>query len=229
MPRNNPATAGERGNVFLMVLIGIVLFSALMFTFSRGMNESPTNISERQAKLTSSDILSYAQQIERGVARLLRQGCSQDDISFYSPQWGTPADYDNANNTFAAADAASDFSCFVFYPDGGRVSFKRSPEGVNATVFSAANTIGGAGDDTADETGTDLVVIYDVDSQVCTAVNNALGIASTAEEPGTLSLTPFTGSFAYSDTVTGAPDKAAACVSDTEKGSSFVYSVLYSR
>jgi hypothetical protein len=208
----------ESGNTFLMVIIGIALFAALMFTLSRGLNESPSTISDRQAKITASDVISYSQQLGRAVTRIMQKGCSENDISFVNS-------YESGYEHTPAAPE----KCQVFSMEGGRITYKEKTEGISDIIFNAGNYVEGAGSDCEDTACTDLAVFIKVENNVCEAINNALDIGPFAEEDGSLDTAKFTGSFAYADKITSAGGLSSACIKDTEEGGSIYYSVLYSR
>ena len=161
-----PATRRESGNVFLIIMIGIGLFVALMFTFSRGMQQGTEGLSEREAELAASDIVSYGQQLQRGVERLVARGISETDISCAN---AADLNYANAN--------CSDNCCLVFHPDGGAVTWKTPPQGVHyssSVYFIGPNRVGSA-DGTTINIGTearDLVVMLPVNENVCKAINS---------------------------------------------------------
>jgi hypothetical protein len=103
----------ESGNAFYIILIGIVLFAALMYVFSRSARQGTGNLTSKEAEITADGIAEYAQALERGVERVMRNGCSESQINFVTPQ---NADYpDNA-------DAPPDKSCNVFDPNGGAIT-----------------------------------------------------------------------------------------------------------
>ncbi len=214
----NQNSKSESGNTFLMIMIGIVLFAALMFTISRGMNENPTTISSRQAKITASDIISYSQQMGRGVARMMQKSCSENDLSVENSY------VSGYEHTPAAPD-----SCMLFKLGGGRISYKDVIDGITEIIFTGANYVEGIGSDCEAVSCTDLVVLFKVNKTICEALNDALSINSIAEEPDTLSTTKFTGDFTYADKITAAAGQSSACIYDTEKGAHFFYSVLYAR
>lgn len=155
----------ESGNVFLIILIGIVLFAALMFTFSRGVQQGTEGMGGREAELAASDIVAYGQQMQRGVERIIGRGISESDISFANDQ---DTNYTNP--------ACIDNRCLIFHADGGAVKWKSPPSGVNftsATYFIGPNRVGSADGTTADiGTGArDLVLMLPVNTNVCEAIN----------------------------------------------------------
>lgn len=115
MPQNNQPRRRyhESGNVFAIVMVGVVLFGALMYSFSRGAKQGDGNLTRKRVEVIASDILAYSQRLERGVARVMTRSCSENFISF---ETAAIADYP------ANADAPTDFSCHVFHPAGGGMS-----------------------------------------------------------------------------------------------------------
>ena len=115
--------SSETGNIFIIILVAIGLFAALAFTVSRGSNTKSTNLlTRKQAQLAASDIMNYAQNVARGVRRVQdKYNCSETEISFEPPPFDGSTAYDNAN-------APGDFSCHVFHPSGGSVSYREFSE-----------------------------------------------------------------------------------------------------
>lgn len=206
----------ERGNVFLFILIGVILFAALSFTTMRGFRGETTNrMSEREAALAASDILTYAQRLQRGVDRLRRRGTSESDIDFTNP----------------GPDENS-----VFNTQGGAVSFQDPPTGASTGtwIFTGSTCVvgvgtGAAGCDSDTNTRNEelLVVLPDIDEAVCTAINSRLDIDPTPADAGTgHSTTAFAG-FADGTELNLVDSPPTACYTD---GSDFhFYSVLLER
>ncbi len=193
MPPNNPALRqSERGNVFIFILLGLVLFAALSYTVSRGFRSDTTSqMTERQAELTASEILTYAQQIERTIDRLRRNGCSENEISFEND--------DTAIYTFATRD-----ECKVFHEAGGKMrpwSLRDELGGADIFASYSPYLIGGsffiqdAGSANADL----ILYIGMVNPTLCQAINNKLGVDNTGGglpySPGTHIQSPFIGVF----------------------------------
>ncbi len=183
-----PPRTSESGNVFLIIMMGIALFAALMFTFARGAQEGTGNLSRKKAEIIATDIITYAQRAERGVNRLLSKSVSENDISFEN---GIEAGYTNAG---CAAD-----SCKVFAPSGGAISWANPPEDANdgsAWIFTGANYVKGLGA-AADATDAELLLILpNVNQTVCTQINKKLGISGIPQENADSLTTKFTGTFA---------------------------------
>ncbi|MCE7886967.1 MAG: hypothetical protein DYH13_05625 [Alphaproteobacteria bacterium PRO2] len=120
-PNNHLSRNGERGNVFLFILLGVILFAALAFAISRGFrSDTTTAISQRKAELMAVDVLGYAQRLERAVDRVRRNGCSESDISFEN---ATVAGYEHT--------PVVDDKCKIFNPAGGGLSWQTPPSGAN--------------------------------------------------------------------------------------------------
>lgn len=153
--------ASQSGNVFFIILVGIVMFAALMYTFSRSTRQGTESLGNREAELAASDILSYAQKVERGVQRVLARQVSEVEISFAND---FDTDYVNPN--------CSVNRCLVFHPEGGAVTWKAPPAGVNGgeNYEFVANQVGNALDP-AEVTAIDLVILLPVNVQVCAALN----------------------------------------------------------
>lgn len=109
MPQNNK----QSGNVFIIILIGIFLFSALMYTFSKSANQSTGNVTKQQAKIIAQEIISYASLVEGAVDRIRRNGCSETEISFDN---AVVAGYSNP-------DSPPDKHCNIFEPEGGKIEY----------------------------------------------------------------------------------------------------------
>ncbi len=188
---NRGSRAPESGNVFLIILIGIAMFAALMFTFSRGIQQGTEGMNGREAELAASDIVSYGQQVQRGVERVISRGVSETDISFANP---TDTNYTNPN-------CSGDNRCLVFHPEGGAVTWKTPPQGVNytsAAYFIGPNRVGSA-DGVTINIGTserDLVIMLPVSEHICAAINGLTSKLDTWTNGGTANVaTRFIGNY----------------------------------
>lgn len=205
----------ERGNVFLIIMIGVVLFAALAFTVSQGLrSDNTTRLSQQEVALAAADILSFAQKIERAVNRLRRKAVSESDISFVHSATGT-----NYQHGTPQADTNK-----VFHPAGGSVSWQEPPEGANDGSlwhFTGHTCIAGVG---TGVTGCDsdsaaneelLIVLPNVVDEVCAEINSRLGIGATpTDSGGGHAATRYVGTFADSTEIilTGSPE--TACYND---------------
>ncbi len=198
MKQNN--STPESGNAFFIVMIGVILFAALMFTFSRGARQGGGNLSEKQAGIFASDILNYTQRVERGLARVYSKGFSENDISFENNI--SAANYANANC------GAGLNRCKVFLPAGGGATYKplESSWSLSQTdwVFTGANGVFGLGQDCAASRCSELIMmIEDVPMSLCIAINEQVNLTSGGAAPPTdANVNPaiFTSTFAYAAT-----------------------------
>ena len=228
MPQNKPR-AHEAGNVFIFILLGVVLFAALAYSVARGMqSETTTKLSNREATIAASEILAYAQRIERAVNHLRRKGTSENDISFDQE---IETGYDHSPVQPAEHQ--------VFNTSGGAISWQSPPQRSNdgsEWFFTGETCIpdigtgsaGCAGD--ADETNEELIIgLSGLDSDVCSQINNRLNISGIpADGGGGLDTTKFQGDFDNGTEVTlaGGPFNAA-CFSFG--GDNHFYFVLIAR
>ncbi len=238
--RNNTmsddARRGERGNVFLMVVIGIVLFAALMFTLSRGFDEAPTGISEKKAKVEAAAILAETQRVDRAIGRLRRRGCSENDISFYNADVTALSGY---KHTPEVSD-----SCKVFHGDGGGISYQPLADAWSSSqsdwLFAGTVQVLGSGEDCTADSCADLVMlILDLPDTLCATINKQLGVNTPSgtpfDEPNIDTGTKYTGSFSYAGTSRVGDDAAgldgisAACFNETASGENYFYYVLLAR
>lgn len=223
MPRNN---SNEHGNVFLIVLMGVVLFGALAITMSRGMrSQTTTTLTDREALIAASDILSYAQRLERAVSRIRRKGVSENDISFNSTvvsgyNHSTPQP--NSNR--------------VFESEGGKITPLQPVEAWLDSTNSSANQYGtffftgnyivkGIESDTSPGGNELIVMLPYVKRSLCLELNKQLGIANPGGDPPEeeddncmTNGNKFTGTYTLAcDVGEGLGGKSAACTSYNDK------------
>lgn len=179
--------AAESGNAFFMILMAVMLFAALAFTFTKGIRQGGENISNRKASLAASDIIAYGQKISRAVDAVIAKGNSETDISFENT---IEADYENA-----ACDPVK--KCRVFMPDGGGLTWQKAPTGANNNepYFIGTNQVGLSTEGLAAKQR-DLVLLLPVKMSVCTQINQMTSRSTTWLSGGTLNhSTKFTGDF----------------------------------
>ena len=204
----NPERPRERGNAFFLVMIGVVLFGGLMFTLSRGARQGGENISQKQAEIAASEILSYVQRVERGVANVMNTvAFSEQDISFEND---LVSGYTNASCTSPR--------CEVFNPSGGSIAYIAPSSNMstsNAWLFSGENTVLGVGNNSNADL---LIILNNVRSSVCEKLNERLNIDPTPTDgDGIDTTTLFTGSYNNSEQISGAAVSGltSACVLNT--------------
>ena len=189
MDRNKGRNNCESGNVFFIIMIGIVMFAALMFTFSRGVRQGTESMSGREAELAASDIVAYGQKIQRGIERVISRGVSESDISFVNP---VDTAYVNAG--------CLDSKCQIFNPAGGAVAWKNAPSGANngELYFFGPNRVGTVDGITKNigTTARDLVIMLRVNPNICDSINGITSKLSTWKSSGPVNSTiRFTGDY----------------------------------
>lgn len=128
-------TSSQSGNVLIYTLIGIVLFAAVMFSLSKGSDNSTGIASKGNAKLQAQQILAYSDSLRNGVEKLLNKGCSETQIAFDHPSiW-----YTNPN-------APPDKSCHVFAAQGANLKLLNPQNyGAEGFVFAGGCSFPGLG------------------------------------------------------------------------------------
>lgn len=228
----------ERGNIFLFILMGIVLFAALSFTIARGFRSDNTGrMTQRDAVLAATDILSYTQKLENAVSKLRRKSVSENDISFAH----------SSNTGYTNPDCADD-SCRVFSISGGGANWQTPPQGAASTwLFTGATCITdlGTGDatcaDSGDSTGNEelIVTLSDdgntpaaIDQTLCETINERLNITPMpADNDGLVSTAKYTGAFTNDTRLDITDSPRTACYSQTVSGTTsyYFYAVLMER
>jgi hypothetical protein len=138
--RASTSATAESGNVLIYILIAVVLFAALSFAFTQtqqGGQGAKSTLSEGQASLTASQILSHINDVEKAYQSLeIMSGCDpvSDEISF-----DTPSHSDIPGDSNAPADK----SCHIFFDNGGGVEPPLRPHVASTTSeMSALNKWG---------------------------------------------------------------------------------------
>ena len=122
----------QSGNVFIIILIGIILFAALAYTFTRSGQTGTGNLTAQQTEIAAQEILNYARLIENAVNRLRQNGCSENEISFESA----------GLTGHANAGAPGDNSCHIFDTNGGQVTYQDPADNWLDNAFSASGFYG---------------------------------------------------------------------------------------
>lgn len=231
MPQNKKQQAG---NVFIIILIAVALFGALMFTFSRSGSQSSGNLTKQQSKIAAQEIFNYARLVESAVDRVRRNGCSENEISFEND---IVTGYENTN-------APSDNSCHIFESDGGRLEW----ENVNANYLDRSRSSESAYNEWRytgrsifvgqASTNTDLLLYLGwLKLDLCLAINDQLNIENPAGappvEPAGFANAVFAGSYVGSGvfdlTATSLPTTTSGCFESDERDGYHFISLLLAR
>jgi hypothetical protein len=213
MTNRNHNRAAESGNIFLMVMLGVVLFAALMFTFSRSARQGGENLSEKQIEIIVTSILSDARKMESVLNRLTMEGCSQQEVSFDHPMWPPSHVLQSFNPYYYSAvynnlSAPVDKHCHVFDPAGGGLSWIPPVPGANdgtPWVYSGAMRITGMGSDFAALEKNQELIMYlpFLKKSVCEAINKKLHGTTTIPSVWITSMGGFNKYWAYTGVNTG--------------------------
>lgn len=161
----------ERGNIFVMIFIAIVLIAILTVAI-RGYSGGSDTISKEDLKIQVTQVMRYGAELENAVRTVLDNGISENDIRF------------------AHADAAVDYgtiattpSAQVFSQSGGRAEYRLSPtsilaSGTGAWEFYGTTDIPQVGSDKAEL----LAVLPNVSGAFCSAVNKELGLTGQPDD-----------------------------------------------
>jgi hypothetical protein len=104
--------SSERGNIFVIILIAIVLLGFLTVAI-RGNPGGAGSISREEIQIQISQTLRYGAELENAVAQVLSNGASEVDIRFSHPS--APSDY----GTIATTPTAQ-----IFSQSGGRATYR---------------------------------------------------------------------------------------------------------
>ena len=203
--RNKKSNA-EKGSVFFYILLGVVLFGTLAFTVSRGMRGTQTDsMSDRTAELAASDLLNYAQKIQRAVDRVRNNGCSENDISFDHTGWG---------HTNYQHSPVVNNECKIFHQDGGNLSFSdvssyhdKYVTNMGNYIFSGRSAVSGLGTTCVAATCTELYLFIRMfhAAKLCKQINKSLDISTSLPvSAGLYSDQLYKGTFSYGNTLSDA-------------------------
>jgi hypothetical protein len=214
---NNSKINSQRGNVFLVILLGVALFAALAYVVARGMrSETTTAMTHRQAELAASDILGYAARIERAVSKIRSRGASENDLDF-------------GNDIVTGYDLSQPDKNKIFKSTGGGAAWKTPATGVNdgsEWIITGETCVPGVGTGGAGCGGDSLsneellIVLPKIKISICNEINKRLNVAGLPVSAAAPSATKFAGAFADSVEITNADGLNAACI---QNGSDYYF------
>lgn len=190
--------AKQSGNVFIIILVAIALFGALMFTFARSGSQGISSISKQEAKIAAQEILNYARLVEGAVDRVRRNGCSESEISFEN---AVVAGYINPNSP-------PDKSCDIFDDAGGKITFNDVSDITSNNshwLLSPSIAIVNIGTDSAvnsctQNSCTELsIFLGPIDTNLCSALNTLVNAPTASAENMAGYGGKFTGDFTNTD------------------------------
>ncbi len=110
----------QSGNALIYVLIAIALFASLSFVLGRQTDTSETGVvSEEQAELYASQLISYSAQAKSSVDQMRATGAYPEDLYFFLP----------GDTGFDDGATYKDIHK-IFHPAGGGLSMKNLPSAI---------------------------------------------------------------------------------------------------
>ena len=170
----------QSGNVLFLILIAVALFAALSYAVTQSGRSGGGDASAEKNAIIASELLQYSTALRTAITRMqISNRCEDTDLSFErAPFNGSDPCYVNPNNT-------SNFSCFVFHPDGGGVPEGIPPQDGVATengvtgfsectdkyFYDARRIINGIGLDTPSASANEVTVRLQVTQGICESIN----------------------------------------------------------
>jgi hypothetical protein len=144
----------QRGNALVYILIGVALFAALSYTFSRNASTGSTSLTDEQTTLYAHQLINHAQQMEQVVQQMLMTGSAIDDIDFTKPGeagYGTNAQHQVYHPSGGGMNLFNESNLNLFGPnsytwDGWTYNTQTNVEwtstGVDDIIFTFLNISG---------------------------------------------------------------------------------------
>lgn len=233
----------QSGNVFLVILVGIVLFAALGFVVSQSMRSNVNDISAERVRLAAQDMISYGDKLRGGLKdMIITNGCSDTEITFEG------ATYHSQGAGYVNPSAPASQKCHLFNASGG--GLKLLTPGNDTLAASTLLFIGqhcyegmGTGPAPCPDTSKELEFnMVDIPLELCIAINKfadigAPGATPPAENYNADTSNKFTGTYDTTDTASsyvtiGAAGKNFGCYQDnagTYAGKYIFYYILLAR
>ncbi|MFA5592904.1 MAG: hypothetical protein WC989_06295 [Micavibrio sp.] len=122
---------GQSGGVLVWILIAVALFAALSYAMMRdgGTGTAARTMTDAQARLLASEIISYGNAVRQAVQKLEIRGCTDLQISF-------------ENSVVAGYENGTDTICQVFHPAGGGLGWKAAPEDALDPQYESSELFG---------------------------------------------------------------------------------------
>lgn len=126
-PPQESGNKSESGTVLFLILLAVALFAVLSYAVTSSTRSVGGDTSIEQNILLASQLTQYGTILENAIQRMrITNGCTDTQISFENPiitGYTNPA-------------APANYSCHVFRPEGGGVTYQIPPIGVNILTSS---------------------------------------------------------------------------------------------
>ncbi len=199
MHNNQYKLVNNHGNVLFIVLIAVALLAALSYAVTS--SNSGGNIDRERSEIQAAEIIQFTNIIARTVDRIhMINRCDYTEISFENP---TVSGYVNPN-------APADKSCHIFDPNGGELTWKKPPIGVNDNSdyeFTSRAHIPKLGKSCSSSGETDCseltLLLFNLTLDACNGLNLGFSynFSLPPENNGTITSEKFTGSYSMNDTI----------------------------
>lgn len=169
----------ENGNVLFLILIAVALFAALSYAVTQSSRSGGGDATSEASLVSSAQITQYPASVRTSIIRqLVSKNVAVNTLSFNMP------------SAFAACTGTVAQTC-VFHPSGGGATYVPAPADVATSgnqqdwVFNGENEINlvgtTVGSDNPSATSADIIAFLpNVKTDICTKVNNELGVADGA-------------------------------------------------
>lgn len=157
----------QEGNALFLVLIGVVLFAALVFAIASGRDGMRSSASKEQARLLASEMIQYGDALRLVTERMLRVGGVDDSNSAGNGiLFSAPAA--NAAYGVPGAQPATE----IFHASGGGLTYETVPAGActAACAYEFTGQLNIAGVGTASKYELSMIV-SGLDPVVCEYIN----------------------------------------------------------
>lgn len=169
MPPITQHNKAQSGNVLFLVLIAVALFGALTYAMTQSSRTTETGVGTEQANIMASEMLAFTAEANAKYQRMLiSQRLKPETIEYSQSLTGTR----NA--------ACGNNACRLFHPEGGGVINRTAPAKATRDPSSFGSQkysfIIGAIQDVGTSLPEILIMISNINHDVCLAINKKMGI-----------------------------------------------------
>jgi len=176
----------QRGSAIVLLLIAVALFAAVAYAFTQGSRNNTSMITAEQAKAKAVQLIEYANEVQTAAKRLRLRGCQDTQISV-----------ENGSGHYINPNSPSDLRCNIFSVNGGGVNPKINPDWFETAPDSWTPWFNV--DMAIQDVGTpkpELVMwLAGIKPEICTQVNQMLGMSGTSADPLTLTTAVYIGTY----------------------------------
>ena len=161
----------ESGNVLFLILIAVALFAALSYAVTQSTRSGGGSADRETSILNSASMTQYPASLRTSLIRMILAGENATQLAFDDP------------SLFPAPP--SDYSDYVFHPEGGGGVYQRAPNDIMDTgagnsngvwTFNGNFTVSQIGTDVA-SSGNDIIAFLPgISLSVCESINDSFAI-----------------------------------------------------